>query len=62
MIKNNSVAPELMLRGGVKPYESPFCMVMSIDFSGPLCQSLEILANPEIDFGNELNLGLGGDL
>ena len=42
------------------PYESPSCEVVDISVSGPMCQS--ILANPEISFGDDLNMGVDIDL
>lgn len=63
MIKTKiSQTPGSFMGGGVNPYESPSCEAIRINVSGPLCQSLDTLANPVIDFEDELNLGLGGDL
>ena len=43
-------------------YESPSCEVIRINVSGPLCQSLDTLADPNVNFGDDLDLGVGIDL
>lgn len=57
-----SLASVSLTGGGITPYESPSCEVIRINVSGPLCQSLDTLSDPNVNFGDDLDLGVGIDL
>ena len=61
MLKTKVSNPDGRMRWvGVSPYESPDCVVINISVHGPLCQSG--LDDVQVDLGDKLYLGFGGDL
>ena len=60
--KHSSLASVSLTGGGITPYESPSCTSVEISVNGPLCQSLDTLADPNVNFGDDLDLGVGIDL